>query len=69
MKGTHKLAYLLLWVGGLNWGLVGFFNFNLVEALGLSAGLQALVYDLVGLATLYIIFTHKSYCKICSDGK
>ena len=66
MKLLHQLAYLLLWVGGINWGLVGLFNFNLVESLGLSVGLTSLVYDLVGLATLYVLFTHKSYCKVCS---
>ena len=59
------VSYILLWVGGLNWGLVGFFNYNLVESLlGMNTGNW--VYMLVGLATVYILFTHMNDCKICS---
>jgi uncharacterized protein len=61
------VSYLLLFAGGLNWGLVGLFNFNLVHALlGSWAVLEMLVYVLVGLATLYVAFTHKADCKVCS---
>ncbi|HZE87288.1 MAG TPA: DUF378 domain-containing protein [Methylomirabilota bacterium] len=67
MKAVHIVAYLLLFVGGLNWGLVGLFNFNLVHALlGSWSGLEMLVYVLVGVATLYVAFTHKTDCKVCS---
>ena len=63
----HTLAYTLLFVGGLNWGLVGLFNYNLVESLlGSWPGLVMFVYVLVGLSTVYIAFTHKKDCKICS---
>lgn len=68
MKALHILAYTLLWVGGLNWGLVGLFDFNLVEALlGNWPGLVMLVYVLVGLSTVYIVATHKSYCSVCGE--
>lgn len=33
MKMLHKVAIILVWAGGLNWGLVGLLNFNLVEML------------------------------------
>ena len=69
MKALHMAAYLLLWVGGLNWGLVGLFKFNLVNALfGSVPALEMLVYVLVGLSTVYVIATHKGDCKVC-DGK
>lgn len=65
MKSLHMGACLLLWVGGLNWGLVGLFNYNLVEAL-LPMMLVKWVYILVGLSAAYIAVTHKSDCKVCS---
>lgn len=67
MKFLHYLAYVLLWVGGINWGLIGFFGYNLVESLGLSSGLVSFVYDIVGISTLYILLTHKKDCLICGD--
>lgn len=67
MKMLHQAAYVLLWAGGLNWGLVGLFDFNLVESLlGTWPVLVTLVYVLVGLSALYTLLTHKGYCRICS---
>lgn len=65
MKYLHMVAYLLLWVGGLNWGLVGLFQFNLVAALGLPVAVEQLVYVLVGLSAIYTFATHMSECKVC----
>jgi hypothetical protein len=51
------LATILVIVGGLNWGLVGAFDFNLVEALfGEKSALSRIVYVLVGLSALYMIY-------------
>ena len=48
------IALVLLIVGGLNWALVGLFNFDLVAALfGQMSVLSRIVYVLVGLAALY----------------
>lgn len=56
------VACLLLFVGGLNWGLVGFFNWNLVEAvLGSWPVVVRVVYALVGLSALYSLVM----CKQC----
>ncbi len=66
MKGLHMAAYLLLWVGGLNWGLVGLFNYNLVNMVfGSMPGAEKLVYVLVGVATVYVVATHMGDCKVC----
>ncbi len=66
MKLLHQVSYVLLWVGGINWGLVGLFKYNLVESLlGSVTGAATLVYVLVGLAAVYTLVTHKNYCKIC----
>lgn len=45
---------ILVVIGGLNWGLVGFFKYDLVAAIfGDMSTLSRIVYDLVGLAALY----------------
>jgi uncharacterized protein len=47
---------ILLVVGGLNWGLVGLFNFNLVSAIfGVDTLLSNLVYIIVGISALYVL--------------
>lgn len=53
------IAMILLIVGGINWGLVGLAQFDLVAAIfgGQDAGLARIVYVLVGLAALYSIYT------------
>jgi uncharacterized membrane protein YuzA (DUF378 family) len=55
MKNLDVIAAVLLVVGGLNWGSVGFFGFDLVAALfgGSGALLARIVYALVGLAAFY----------------
>jgi uncharacterized membrane protein YuzA (DUF378 family) len=62
MKSIDVLAAILLVVGGLNWGLVGLFQFDLVATLfgGQSAGLARVVYMLVGLAAIYQGFQWKA---------
>lgn len=64
MKALHMVAYILLWVGGLNWGLVGLLNMNLVESI-LGMDLAKMVYIVVGLATVYVVATHMGDCKVC----
>ncbi len=52
------IAFWLLFIGGLNWGLVGLFDFNLVAALfGDGTVASRAIYTLVGLAALYCAFT------------
>ena len=58
----HKIAFILLIIGGLNWGL---------EVLGyglanyLPANLMMLVYVLVALSAVYELVSHKGICKEC----
>ncbi|PZN93497.1 MAG: DUF378 domain-containing protein [Hyphomicrobiales bacterium] len=54
MKFINVLTLLLVIIGGLNWGLVGAFDFDLVAAIfGPGSMLTRLVYILVGLSALY----------------
>lgn len=58
MKWYDWLAIVLLIIGGITWGLVGIFGFNLVEAIfGSVAWLLKTVYGLVGIAALYSIYS------------
>ena len=58
MEMIELLALILVLVGGLNWGLVGLLNLNLVTLiLGSVPILVTIVYDLVGLSALYIAYT------------
>jgi len=52
------IATILLIVGGLNWGLVGLADFDLVATLfGEGSTLSRIVYILVGLSALYYLYT------------
>jgi uncharacterized protein len=55
MKVVRFIALLLIIIGALNWGLWGFFQYDLVADLfgGPSSGLSRFIYALVGLAGLY----------------
>lgn len=54
MKTLNIVAAVLVVVGGLNWGLVGLGNFDLVASLfGSMSTLSRIVYALVGVAALY----------------
>jgi len=74
MKATHITAFILVIIGGLNWGLVGLGmwfggNWNVVNLIFGSIGwLEALIYVLVGVSALYLCFTHKKTCKNCDKG-
>ena len=54
MKVIDTIALVLIVIGAINWGLVGIFNFNLVEAIfgGLSV-LTRIIYNLVGISGLW----------------
>jgi len=56
MKGLDIITLILMIIGGLNWGLVGFFNFDLVAAIcGAGTLLSRVIYCLVGLSAVYEI--------------
>jgi len=57
MHAIDWIAMILMIIGGINWGLMGISNFDLVATLfGAHSGLTRLIYALVGLAALYGIY-------------
>jgi len=65
MKSIGLIAFILVIIGGLNWGLIGFFKFDLVAAIfGDMSAVSRAIYGLVGLAALAKLFMMKEYsCK------
>lgn len=58
MKTIGWVAFILVVVGALNWGLVGIFDWNLVDAIfGVGSTITRIIYTLVGLSGLWILFT------------
>ena len=56
MKIIDTIALILVIVGAINWGLIGIFNFNLVDAIfGTMSALSRIIYTLVGISGLWSI--------------
>ncbi|MBN8827651.1 MAG: DUF378 domain-containing protein [Sphingobacteriia bacterium] len=54
MKSVRLISLVLMIIGGLNWGLVGIADFNIVSALfGEQSVLSRVIYSLVGLSAVY----------------
>jgi uncharacterized membrane protein YuzA (DUF378 family) len=77
-KVLHIVAFVLLLIGGLNWGLIGLRDFDLLDFVfpafqpdGLTENnaniiIQQVIQSLVGISAVYVLFTHKSDCKVCN---
>lgn len=64
LNAVDWLALILLVVGGINWGLVGILNFDLVAAIfGAMSMLSRIVYSLVGVAAVYFLFGMKGLSR------
>lgn len=70
MANLHKVSFILLIIGGLNW-LLFVLGWEVGATLlpgGMSGTFAKVVYVLVGLSAINEIFTHKSLCKQCAKG-
>ena len=64
MEYLRKTSLVLTIIGALNWGLVGFFDFNLVAFLfGSMSILSRIVYMLVGLSALVVTYSAATCCR------
>ena len=54
-KFLDCLALTLAIIGAVNWGLIGFFNFNLVQFIFGNGGLARIIYALVGICAVYLL--------------
>ena len=62
METFQKVTLIFTIIGAINWGLIGFFDFNLVESLFAEATvLPSIIYAIVGICGLInigVLFTH-----------
>jgi uncharacterized protein len=69
-KTLHMVAFLVLVVGGLNWLLLGVFQWEIGALFGgQSEIIPRVIYILVGIAAVYELITHKANCKACQSSK
>ena len=62
----HYVTFGLMAIGGLNWLLVGLLGWDVGMLFGGQAAVVSrVIYVLVGLATLWEIFSHKKCCSAC----
>ena len=58
------IAWILVIIGALNWGLVGIFGFDLVAAIfGAMSIIARIVYVLVCVAAIYLIIVSGRFCR------
>lgn len=64
METLQKTCLVITIIGAINWGLIGFFDFNLVEAIfGSGTWLSRIIYMLVGICGLVNIATLFSHIE------
>ncbi|MBI3075082.1 MAG: DUF378 domain-containing protein [Parcubacteria group bacterium] len=66
MNWIHKVTFLLLVIGGLNWGVLALFGWDVGELFGgMDAVVSKAIYILVGLSAVYEAVRHMGMCKEC----
>ena len=60
MHILRVIAYILVIIGAINWGLVGFFEYDLVASIfGEMSVLSRIIYDLVGISALFLLLSYR----------
>lgn len=66
-KVIDCIALTIVIIGAINWGLIGFFSFDLVAFIfGNMSWISRIIYALVGICGLYLI---TFYMRICNDAE
>ncbi|MAF14200.1 MAG: DUF378 domain-containing protein [Parcubacteria group bacterium] len=64
------ITFLLLLVGGINWGLQGALNWDISQLFGgMENIVSRIIFVLIGLSAVYEIATHKKNCKKCNPNE
>lgn len=67
MNMLRNIAYVLVLIGALNWGLVGIFGFDLVAAIfGDMTAMTRIIYSLVGISAIIAAFT-VHHCDVLEE--
>jgi len=65
----NNLAFILVFVGAFNWGLVGGFDYNIITTLFGTGTLTTVFYVATGVAAIYSSYVYCAHCKACMTGK
>ncbi len=65
----HKITFILLIIGGLNWLVFGLLGWDIVGKIfgGMDIMISKIIYIVVGVSALYEIFAHKKICRECNN--
>ena len=67
-KLIDGIALTIAIIGAVNWGLIGFFDFNLVAAIfGSMTWLSRIIYALVGVCGLYLVCFYMRLCNATTE--
>lgn len=67
MKILHKIAFILLVIGGLNWLVAGIANWDIGLLFGETGNMVSrVIYIIVGLSAVFEVLTHKKNCNECN---
>mgnify|MGYP001558537006 CR=1 len=62
----HKISFILVIAGGLNWLVLAIFGWDIGDIFGgQGAIISKIIYILVGLSAIYLVATHKRDCRYC----
>ncbi|OGE80775.1 MAG: hypothetical protein A3H72_01515 [Candidatus Doudnabacteria bacterium RIFCSPLOWO2_02_FULL_48_8] len=68
MKALHMVTFILLAIGGLNWGVWALTGWDVGQIFGgMESAVSKVVYVLVGLSALYELIMHSKHCKMCKN--
>lgn len=66
-KTLHMMTFTLLIIGGINWGLIGLLNWDVIQMIFSGYPVfEMIVYIAIGLSAIYIATTHVGDCLICN---
>jgi uncharacterized membrane protein YuzA (DUF378 family) len=63
MKKLEVLVFILLVVGGINWGVWSIFEFNVIDYIFGHTWIDRVIYFLMGVSGVYAVFNWKCSCS------
>ena len=65
MKILDVIAWILVVIGGINWGCIGFFDWNLVDFFFGKSIVETIIYDAVGVSAVWLVIRCKCLSSSC----
>ncbi len=62
MRVLDVIAWIFVIIGGITWGTVGFFDWNLIDFFLTGTHVDMIVYDIIGVSAIWLIIRVKKIC-------